>query len=431
MLETRLRQWVSFGLTLPTTHHWLFNDHHKLISKQSIPCSLIRHLHLSTASLWTMQPPTSSWLYSLRTPVLNRGLPDATRDDNPTDAQVALELYREELRENALTISDHRLGEKLGRTDGTATGPPSPIESPTPIFDAVLGRPSGDQELGQCTACEEARASELLITTPCGDSYCARCVRELFDLAMNDESLFPPRCCRQPITLSLVKEFLDEDQIQLFEDKTIEYATTGRTYCHDTCCGKFIPPSNIDGEKATCKRCGLQTCAGCKSAAHEGDCPYDANYALLMETAEAAGYRVCYQCKRLVELNFGCNHITYVGKNATHKVCADLSRCLCRAEFCYLCGVSWKECACPWWDEARLYARREQIAAREGGAPNAVRVQQIEEDLRERHECEHRYFKRVNVEARCELCRANMHGYLLECRQCHLRTCVRCKRNRL
>jgi hypothetical protein len=28
--------------------------------------------------------------------------------------------------------------------------------------------------------------------------------------------------------------------------------------------------------------------------------------------------------------------------------------CRCRAEFCYLCSIPWKNCKCSQWDEARL-----------------------------------------------------------------------------
>ncbi|KAI9003613.1 hypothetical protein BC832DRAFT_600593 [Gaertneriomyces semiglobifer] len=32
--------------------------------------------------------------------------------------------------------------------------------------------------------------------------------------------------------------------------------------------------------------------------------------------------------------------------------------CVCGAEFCYICGVRWKRCNCRTWDEHRLYAQR-------------------------------------------------------------------------
>ena len=37
----------------------------------------------------------------------------------------------------------------------------------------------------------------------------------------------------------------------------------------------------------------------------------------------------------------------------------DFNRCHCGAEFCYVCGVAWKNCSCPPVDEDRLYGANE------------------------------------------------------------------------
>ena len=50
-------------------------------------------------------------------------------------------------------------------------------------------------------------------------------------------------------------------------------------------------------------------------------------------TKQKGGQR-CYQCKAMVELKEGCNHVT----------------CRCTAEFCMVCGQKWKSCDCPWFN---------------------------------------------------------------------------------
>ena len=92
--------------------------------------------------------------------------------------------------------------------------------------------------------------------------------------------------------------------------KAVEFGSLIRTYCYDTGCGDFITPQDINGDKATCARCTKITCTICKSAAHEDDCPDDPALVSLMEAATAAGYQQCRQCKRMIELFMGCNHIT-------------------------------------------------------------------------------------------------------------------------
>lgn len=54
------------------------------------------------------------------------------------------------------------------------------------------------------------------------------------------------------------------------------------------------------------------------------------------------------------------------------------------------------------------------------------------ERLRGDHECDHDDWGTVSTGSlRSELCTYTLGDFLLECRQCDLRACVRCKRNRL
>ena len=248
-------------------------------------------------------------------------------DEVSSDARMARDLYCEELRNEAATIANLRFGEKVGKATGDQT--PSPIASPTPMFDYEIvedfgllridlnsatedqGSSSDHLETSYhiCVICTDQFRARQLITAPCGDRYCIACLGELYDLAMKDESLFPPRCCRQPIPLEIATQLLSSTQVQEFLEKTIEFTTHDRIYCHDNSCGAFIRPDKTSGEKAMCI-CGALTCIVCKAAAHEGDCPEDPAYVSLMEFARAEGYQACQQCKRLVELSTGCNHMT-------------------------------------------------------------------------------------------------------------------------
>lgn len=119
----------------------------------------------------------------------------------------------------------------------------------------------------------------------------------------------------------------------------------------------------------------------------------------------------------------------------------NIPSCRCRAQFCYVCGLQWKTCQCAQWDEARLYNRAAEIVDRDPqplpragqlvAAPRARQVEQIAQRLRERHECDHRgTWRRLNESSRCEDCQMFLRRFILECRQCHLRSCVRCRYNR-
>lgn len=54
------------------------------------------------------------------------------------------------------------------------------------------------------------------------------------------------------------------------------------------------------------------TCVICKANAHTGDCPKDTALQLLFNVADHNDWQRCHACRRLVELDIGCNHMTYV-----------------------------------------------------------------------------------------------------------------------
>lgn len=171
------------------------------------------------------------------------------------------------------------------------------------------GAIKSEMEDQQCISCQETIA---VVKVSCQHLYCRDCIRHLFADATVDESLFPPRCCRQPIPVSLVYHFLDSRLAIHFEEKAIEYETPNRTYCSNITCATFIEPGRIHGSIGTCPRpgCGRQTCVLCKRESHTGDCPSDDPFSDTMRLAQEQGWQRCQRCQNLVELGIGCNHIT-------------------------------------------------------------------------------------------------------------------------
>lgn len=363
------------------------------------------------------------------------------------DCAVAMSLYHDELRDDAALVCDRRFGEDIGQAQDPDVPHDDPLPSTTPNVDqipaeALAGMTVSDDSSsdhqtagpGHCVSCETETRDPM--TAPCGHQYCEECLATLFELAMTDESMFPPRCCRQEITLDRARSSLTSAKIDEFQSKSVELSTLDRTYCHDATCATFIPPENIDGEKATCMKCNLVTCSVCKSSAHEGDCPQDPAFEMFMTTAREAGFQACFNCKRMVELNIGCNHITYVLRAFKYLVLlTDFCSCLCRTEFCYLCGQRWKTCLCAQWDETRLIERAVEIADRRPAGDRAARAVQVgraRQRLIDRHDCAHASWNRVSHgNLRCEECHSLLPAFLLECRRCELRVCRRCSCNRL
>ncbi|KAG9846915.1 hypothetical protein KCU98_g1216, partial [Aureobasidium melanogenum] len=181
------------------------------------------------------------------------------------------------------------------------------------------------KNLIKCAACEEQLPPKDLVVATCGHCYCGPCLGAVFKAAMNDESLYPPRCCgNSPISIEHAKKFLDDEFEKEFEKKGVEFATVDRTYCSDTRCSTFIPPETIDRATAHCRICKKGTCVACKAPAHEGDCPADLGLAELLKYAEEMHWQRCFGCLSVVQRRDGCSHMD----------------CTCGASFCYICGRS-------------------------------------------------------------------------------------------
>lgn len=171
------------------------------------------------------------------------------------------------------------------------------------------GRPGGIDH--RCVACLESKKFFDVIAAPCHDEYCRTCLRQLFEASSTDESLFPPRCCRQPIPLSDVEIFLTRNLRETFVEKAMEYSSKDRTYCHRPACSFFIGEDNITGGVAACPVCLEYTCAACKGAGHsDQDCPNDKALQAVLDLTREHGWQRCFSCGRIVELETGCNHMT-------------------------------------------------------------------------------------------------------------------------
>ena len=171
------------------------------------------------------------------------------------------------------------------------------------------------QKLGYCVACGDTKDFFDVARVPCDHEYCRECLASLFQASMKDESLFPPRCDGQAIPLNQVLFFLPVKLAEEFEERSVELSAKNRVYCHDPRCSTFIPwpvsLERIEGEWLTCPACEKTTCTTCKAAAHTGDCPDDTALQQLLDTAGNEQWQRCYQCHRFVELEQGCNHMTF------------------------------------------------------------------------------------------------------------------------
>lgn len=163
----------------------------------------------------------------------------------------------------------------------------------------------------ECVICRDQCRFFDVATFPCQHDMCQTCLTKLFTDLLTDQTLFPPRCCHQPISLDKCRFLLEPTLVGRFLAKKLEYETPKKTYCYRPTCSQFIPSQAISNDVGTCVKCRERTCIVCKAQAHVGtDCPEDLTTKEVLQMAETEGWRRCYSCKRMVELNYGCNHIS-------------------------------------------------------------------------------------------------------------------------
>ncbi|KAG4430281.1 hypothetical protein IFR05_014228 [Cadophora sp. M221] len=165
-------------------------------------------------------------------------------------------------------------------------------------------------ELKSCVCCADDFEPTYTSQMPCKHDYCHFCVQRVVINSLVNETLYPPRCCKQPFDMDSMRQALTPELISGFYEKKVEFETVDRTYCSNPTCSTFLYPVNIVADTGTCPKCLTTTCVMCKAATHKGDCLQDTATQQVLALANAEGLKRCEHCKRMIELKHGCNHIT-------------------------------------------------------------------------------------------------------------------------
>lgn len=149
-----------------------------------------------------------------------------------------------------------------------------------PSVPYALRQGEGLKQLPQlkvdCSVCRESVHPHVTVRLACDDVYCKPCFMDFFMRVTRDESLFPPRCHRQPIDLSVIEADLSADELAVYRNAELEFSSMNRVYCADPACAKFIPTAQRTPDTALCAACGVQTCMHCKALTRHGSaCPKD------------------------------------------------------------------------------------------------------------------------------------------------------------
>jgi hypothetical protein len=161
----------------------------------------------------------------------------------------------------------------------------------------------------ECGACKESVHPRLTVRLVCSDVYCKPCLKSHCLRATKDETLFPPKCHRQPIDISIIEADFSVEELTAYRNAELEFTSDDRVYCANAGCAKFIPMSRRTPDYASCEVCSAGTCMHCKALAHDGDCPADEARQSFITLADKQGWKPCFGCGAMVFRYEGCDNM--------------------------------------------------------------------------------------------------------------------------
>ncbi|RDW82599.1 hypothetical protein BP6252_03711 [Coleophoma cylindrospora] len=162
----------------------------------------------------------------------------------------------------------------------------------------------------ECCVCRESVHPHFTVRLMCSDIYCKPCLKFHFLRAAKDESIFPPKCHRQPIDISNIEADFSTEELTVYRAAELEFTSMDRVYCAEPECAKFVPMPQRTPDYASCEACGAETCMHCKALAHDGGCVADVTRQILLDFADEQGWKPCVGCGELVFRYEGCDHMT-------------------------------------------------------------------------------------------------------------------------
>lgn len=227
-----------------------------------------------------------------------------------------------------------------------------------------------------CEIClEDVLFSAQFTISSCSHRFCRPCMAKHAHTKIMSR-LFPIACphtqCKSALTPDESKQLLDPKSLAIFTVLEQEAAIpdSSKLYCPFPDCARLMSTQmgiivagrvgSAPKEQARCRFCRRLLCTVCRVAWHVGlSCAAATQTAPLQERqrqdadfmrlAKEKNWRKCQRCRRMIELQTGCFHIT----------------CRCGFQFCYVCGDAWKGGPCK---RGCVFMTEENLIG-EGGAP--------------------------------------------------------------
>ena len=320
--QNNIEQTPTISSEGPTEHHI---DESHLFQLSDIPREL-RLVHQTTSSpvravvreFWqeceaiqasarSLQEDEERQRNASRTPGQGEGV-SRSPDDPRTAARTSI-ISAASVRSGTSTLSNQRLSLKASVSSAArllaATTRKHFVRRKSVPQEVVLQEAI---ELKECASCFDDIFSAS-IDLVCQHSYCTSCCLQLIKTAMQNENIWPPKCCLTELPRTTILRCLSEEDLVEFSAKEKEYATPAneRWYCTNVKCLKFFTPYK-HSNWTSCTHCQYQMCLYCRGGKHKDSerCSQDKNLQATLAEADLEGWRSCYKCSQMIELNHGC-----------------------------------------------------------------------------------------------------------------------------
>ncbi|CAH8267520.1 unnamed protein product [Arabidopsis lyrata] len=229
-----------------------------------------------------------------------------------------------------------------------------------------------------CVICYEGITVDKMFSVDgCFHRFCFSCMKQHVEVKLlgGQTASCPSEGCKSEVKIECCAKFLDPKLVNVMIQRKKEgsIGVTDKVYCPYPKCSELMVKAEVleytkqffvgaeQSGARKCMKCGHFFCTQCKVPWHYNVTCNDfsktkgyqnAGDGMLKSLAQSKRWRQCIKCNNMVELVWGCYHIT----------------CRCGYEFCYTCGAEWKKkkatCSCPIWDERNIIRERNAIPPR-------------------------------------------------------------------
>lgn len=200
----------------------------------------------------------------------------------------------------------------------------------------VISMADGDKLTDTCAICCEEKLMSMMVTIKCSHRFCSYCMKTYVEGKVQSTQV-PIQCpqlmCKYCISIAECRSFLSVTSYESLEQALAEanILNSDKIYCPYPNCSVLLDPNECLSTRASsssqprnscveCPVCQRFICADCEVPWHSSmTCEEYQNIPLgerddcdltFHRLAQNKRWKRCQQCRRMIELAYGCYHMT-------------------------------------------------------------------------------------------------------------------------